>query len=107
MLWSIDDKKSITKFSYCFFSCSILIFRERHAQAHPRAKKSHIVNYMRMKELVFATSAPNKYHEVVKLLSEHATILQMQLLDDLQLSVPSFQYLFLFMIVTFFYINVC
>lgn len=49
-------------------------------------------NQQNMKELVFATSAPNKYHEVVKLLSEHAAILQMQLLEDLQLSVPSFEY---------------
>eukprot|EP00026_Physarum_polycephalum_P010433 Phypoly_transcript_10597.p1 GENE.Phypoly_transcript_10597~~Phypoly_transcript_10597.p1 ORF type:complete len:421 (+),score=39.26 Phypoly_transcript_10597:30-1265(+) len=43
-----------------------------------------------MKDLVFATSAPNKYHEVVKLLSEHAAILQMHLLEELQLSVPPF-----------------
>jgi len=44
-----------------------------------------------MKELVFATSAPNKFHEVVKLLSEQAASLSMQLLDDLQLEVPEFK----------------
>jgi len=44
-----------------------------------------------MKELLFATSAPNKYHEVVKLLSEYAPLLSMQLLQDLQLEVPEFK----------------
>jgi hypothetical protein len=45
-----------------------------------------------MKELVFATSAPNKYHEVVKLLSEQAAFMSMQLFEDLDLSVPAFKY---------------